>query len=398
MLEAKKKWFEWHSNPRDISFNQALEEFTALFETIVKEQTVGKNVILPLSGGLDSRTQAVALRNHPNVFSFSYEFANGYSETKIAQSIAKISGFEFKKFKVQKGYLWGVLEELASINGCFSEFTHPRQMAFVDQFKVMGDVFSLGHLGDLYFDSMELPELSKNDQIELVKKMFIKKGGFDLADKLWTSWNLEGNFEEYFHQRIEDIVDSIEIKNTNAKMRAIKTQYSVVRWSSNNLSVFESVAPITLPYYDNRMCEFICTIPDAYLAKRQLQIEYIKKHAPDLARITWEAQKPFNLNNYHLNKSPYNLPYRISNKLKREFNGLIGKPYISRNWELQFLGKENDRHLKKWLFESGLEDLVPTAIIQQFYTNFKEKDAVRYSHSVSMLLTLALFNKKFNIK
>ena len=76
---------------------------------------------------------------------------------------------------------------------------------------------------------------------------------------------------------------------------------------------------------------------------------------------------------------------------------MLGKPYISRNWELQFLGKENDKHLKKWLFESGLEDLVPSAIIQQFYTDFKEKDAVKYSHSVSMLLTLALFNKKFNI-
>ena len=77
-------------------------------------------------------------------------------------------------------------------------------------------------------------------------------------------------------------------------------------------------------------------------------------------------------------------------------NGFIGNPHISRNWELQFLGKENDRQLKKWLFESNLNALVPEEVIQQFYTNFKEKDAVQYSHPTSMLLTLALWNKHFH--
>ena len=170
----------------------------------------------------------------------------------------------------------------------------------------------------------------------------------------------------------------------------------MVRWSSNNLTVFEKVAPITLPYYDNRMCEFICTIPEEYLANRQLQIAYIQNNAPDLAAITWQGKKPFNLNNFHLNKVPYNLPYRVTNKLKREINSLLGNPFISRNWELQFVGKENDKHLKKWLFESKLIDLVPNDIISRFYNNFKENSAVNYSHPVSMLLTLALFQEKFN--
>jgi hypothetical protein len=145
------------------------------------------------------------------------------------------------------------------------------------------------------------------------------------------------------------------------------------------------------------MCEFICKIPEEYLAKRKLQIVYIQNNAPDLAKITWQSQKPYNLNNYHLNRSPYNLPNRILGKLKRELNKSIGKPYISRNWELQFIGKENDMNLKKWLFESKLKDLVPQDIIQHFYDNFKEREAVIYSHPVSMLLTLALFQEKFNM-
>src|SRR5690606_31042513 len=124
------------------------------------------------------------------------------------------------------------------------------------------------------------------------------------------------------------------IENTNARLRAFKTQFSVSRWSSNNLSVFEKVLPVTLPYYDTGMCEFICTLPENYLSDRKLQIAYIKNNAPDLAKITWEAQKPFHLNNFHLNKLPYNIPYRVTNKMIREFKGFMGKPHISRNWEL----------------------------------------------------------------
>jgi hypothetical protein len=393
---SSKKWFEWNYNPRDITFDEVLEEFTQLFETIVKEQTKNKKVILPISGGLDSRTQAIALRNHPNVNSYSYDFEGGYPETKIAKKIADACHFPFTSMTVKKGYLWNCIEELAEINQCYSEFTHPRQMAFFDDFKDMGNLFSLGHMGDLMFDSFGLPQLSFEHECEVLTKMLLKKGGAELASSLWKSWGLDGTFEDYYSIRLRSLLKEIKIEDTNAKLRAFKTHYFVSRWSSNNLSVFDLIHPVTLPYYDDRMCEFICSIPEKYLAKRKLQIAYIQNNAPDLAKVTWQGQKPYNLNNFHFNKSPYNLPYRVLGKLKRELNKSFGKPFISRNWELQFIGKENDNQLKKWLFESKLKNLVPEKIIQEFYTNFKEEDPVTYSHPVSMLLTLALFQEKYN--
>ncbi|TCK68830.1 asparagine synthase [Winogradskyella wandonensis] len=395
-LISSEKWFDWHYTPRDISFNEALQEFTTLFEIIVQEQTQGKHVILPISGGLDSRTQAVALRNHPNVKSYSYDYDGGYPETKIAKQIAAACGFSFESFKVEQGYLWDCIEELAKINECYSEFTHPRQMAFFDALGDMGNLFSLGHMGDLLFDSFGLPQLSLEEGLDEIIKLLLKKSGAELAHLLWEAWGLEGNFEDYYRSRLRAMLEDISIVDTNAKLRAFKTRYFVSRWSSNNLSVFEAMQPVALPYYDNRMFEFICTIPENYLSNRQLQIAYIQQTYPELAKITWQAQRPFNLTNYHLNKSPYNLPYRISNKLKRELKELLGKPYITRNWELQFVGADNDRYLKEWLFNSNLKDLVPTKITEAIYTNFKSKDAVTYSHSVSMLLTLALFQELFN--
>lgn len=398
-LQESKPYFEWHYTPRAISFNQALEEFSELFERIFKEQVAGRKVILPLSGGLDSRTQAVALKRiGAEVSAYSYEFKNGYKETYIAEQIAKACDFKFQSFTIEQGYLWSVIDELAQLNQCYSEFTSPRQMAIQHEFKPMGEVFSLGHWGDVLFDDMKVPDdLPLEDQVEVLLKKLLKKGGLPFAQQLWRAWGLEGQFEPYLRTRISKLLKEVNIpQNANAQIRAFKSMYWAPRWTSVNLSVFESVHPVTLPYYDDRMCQFICTIPEAYLKNRQLQIAYIQTKAPELAQITWQDQRPFNLTNYQLNKIPYNLPYKVITKVQRLLQSALGRPYVMRNWELQFLGEENDSYLNKHLFLKDLDKLVSKEIISDIYNNFKTKNQVQYAHSLSMLLTLSVWNQNFN--
>ncbi len=388
-------WFQWHYSPRDISFKQALNEFTLLFEKIIAAQVQGQKVILPLSGGLDSRSQAVALAHlGKEVTSYSYEFNGGYPETKVAQQLAKTCGFHFDAFQIKKAYLWDTIENLARINGCYSDFTHPRQMAVINEFASMGDVFSLGHWGDVLFDSGASSTTKMEDLPDLIVKKVIKKGGLELATGLWNQWKLEGDFEAYFRRRIQTLLDTIKIENVSAKMRAFKSLYWAPRWTSTNLAVFSKKRPITLPYYDDQMCQFICTIPEKYLADRKLQIAYIKSRNVKAAKVVWQDHKPFNLFNYYKNKSPINLPYRVLNKLQRETKAILGTPYIQRNWELQFIGAENEQHLEKYLFSPALATLVNSELIQEIYAKFKSDDAVFYSHPVSMLLTLALKMKQ----
>ena len=59
---------------------------------------------------------------------------------------------------LEKSYLWDKMSELASINQCYSEFTHPRQMAVIEEIAQLGNNFSLGHWGDVLFDSGGYPE------------------------------------------------------------------------------------------------------------------------------------------------------------------------------------------------------------------------------------------------
>jgi hypothetical protein len=393
-VTSEKKYFKWHYTPIERPLKQIVQEFAILFESIINEQTQQKKVILPLSGGLDSRTQAAALQFlGKSVHSYGYAFQDGHNETFYGKKIAKVCGFPFEDWKVQKGYLWSEIEKLAQINGCYSDFTHPRQMAFVDHYASLGDIFSLGHWGDVLFDDMGVSDsLSLEEQTKIIVKKIVKKGGLELAETLWQSSGLEGDFKKYLFERIQKILVDINIPtNANAQIRAFKSLYWAPRWTSTNLSVFESVRPISVPYYDNRMCEFICTVPEKYLKGRQIQIEYLKMRNPELAKIIWQSQKPFNLYNYHLNRVPYNLPYRVFDKVKRTLNS---QKFIQRNWELQFLGEENERQLKKWLFENEkMNVVIPKELSLDFYDKFKNEDSVYYSHAVSMLLTLSLFLK-----
>lgn len=390
-----KPWFEWYYRPRDISFDQAVAEFTELFQTICKEQAGDRTVLLPLSGGLDSRTQAVAYSKlkHP-VVSYSYSFHNGYKEGAIARLIAKELHYEYRDMTIPTGYLWDRIEELGKLLKYGTEFTHPRQMAMVDEFRKMDGVFTLGHWGDVLFDAVAPKNLTEEQAEEWIFKKIVVKGGQELAEALWNSWGLEGDFMEYLKQRTREIWGGLKIDNISAKARAYYSSTRAVRWTNLGFAIFEVSNPVEAPYYDDRMAEFICGIPEEYLADRKIQIAYLKNQSPQVAKITWQAQKPYNLYTFHKNKSPHNLPYRVVNKMSRIIKTKMGKPFIQRNWELQFLGMENDEKLQEQLFGENLHPFLSKEILVRFYNNFRNKDMVEYSHPLSMLLTLTLWYKK----
>ena len=83
--------------------------------------------------------------------------------------------------------------------------------------------------------------------------------------------------------------------------------------------------------------------------------------------------------------------------MRNFYEKILNKPsIIQRNWELQFLGKENDIQLKKWLFDNPeLNKIVPNNIVEDFYNKFKYVNKIKYSHSIGMLLSLSVWTKKF---
>jgi len=396
-IENSNAYFSWHYSPRNVSFDDVVDEFSEIMNSLVEENLAGRKVILPLSGGLDSRSQATSIKGWENIYTYSYKFHNSFNETSYGKAISKENDWRFDDLTVPEGYLWNNIKDLASINECYSEFTHPRQMAFVDKYKPMGNIFYLGHWGDVLFDDMGVSEdMDFRDLVQYLKKKVIKKGGLELGSALWLAWGLSGDFEKELTQKLESLLEDIKIENNNARIRAFKSTYWAPRWTSINLNVFKSVHDVYLPYYDERMCHFICTVPEEYLAGRKIQIEYIKRFSPELAMIPWQEYAPLNLNNYNNYFSLSRIPNRVFRKLKREAKSIYaGQKVITRNWELQFEGDNNDKKLRDWLFSNEkFSEFIPKELVESFYAKFKDEDSVYYSHSISMLLTLSLFTLK----
>ena len=378
-----------------------MSNFTDLFEFQIKRKLQGKRVILPISGGLDSRTIAAALKEHRNVVVYSYEFENGLNETKYGKMIANKYSWEFHSFKIPRGYLWKRLIDLAKINQCEVEFTHPRQMAVMEEISQLGDIIVSGSMGDLLFDSFNLSyDASTTDLIQYAMQTIVKPSGYELANELWNHWKLDKDFESELNKRIKTSLREINIDNPISLMRAFKVMNYVKRWTNVNMKVFTNYSKVYAPYHENEICEFVCTLPEHHLSNRKIQIEYIKKRAPELARIPWQDYD-LDLYKYKYFNSIF-FPRRMMRYAKRIIKeNILGKPkIIERNWELQFLGKENKNALEKWLFQNdGLHSIIPKKIISKYYKNFLDKDSIAYSHSTSMLLTLAVwsrYNKSFH--
>jgi len=94
----------------------------------------------------------------------------------------------------------------------------------------------------------------------------------------------------------------------------------------------------------------------------------------------------------------FNYPHyyiiRAVRKAKRILKQYLSKSpdLITRNWELQFLGDQNLIQLKNNLLNKNkFNKLIPQKIIEDYLEKF-QVNPVKYAHSISMLLTLAVFS------
>lgn len=393
ILSSEQYW-KWNYNPKDRKFSDILDEFTIILENIIKSETKNKSILLPISGGLDSRTLFVPVKERKDLTLSSYEFENGFHESDTSIKLSNQYKIPLYVKTIPKGYLWNKLDQIHKLNNCFTDFTHPRQVAAINDWIGLGDSVLLGHWGDVLFDKQaDSKNISYNEQVIQLKKKIIKPSGIELATDLWEYWGLEGSFESYITNRLDKLYGDIDIDHPSARMRAFKSLYWAPRWTSINLSIFNKAGEIVLPYYSDEMCKFICGVSEDFLAGRKIQIEYIKQNCAELASLPWQKYYPLNLFQYHWFDNPVYFPVRAMRKIKRIMMQKMHQTpdLITRNWELQFLGGKNELHLRENLLNSDrINEIIPKSIIKKYLEKFRI-NPVKYSHPVSMLLTIAVF-------
>ena len=385
-------WFS-RSGSETEERGEHLDKFEALLD---RACGVAGRLVVALSGGLDSRTIAASLANSQRqVSSYSYSFEGGEDERRFGREVGGICDFRHRELGIPSGYLWDRLDRLSNATACYSEFTHPRQMAVIDAVDRMGDTLCLGHWGDVLFDGFGMPlDFSFDRLCEVAFSRFVKREGLDLANEVWREHFSDEDFETTLRNRFRSGLEQIEIEDPNARLRAFKSLNWAPRWTSVNLSIFRLAGSLVVPYYSDEMCQFICETPEPLLQNRKLQIEYIKRKSPDLARIAWQTHAPFDLYSYDKILKWQGVPARARGRLEQEWRSTTRGRRVRYNWEGQFLGVENEARLKAWLLETqSLFDLVDKQQVIRVLANFS-RDPYANWHSVTMLLTLAVFSSK----
>lgn len=392
-LTGKSRYWQWSHNVSNASLNDNLASLDQIMKASIKGAVQGKKVSIPISGGLDSRTLAGVITNLDTTVplqGYSYGYTNTSVETAIAEKIASARNIPFEQFVVPN-YLFEKKKVITDAVELFQYIDGTRQACMKEWLEKHSDMVIGGHWGDVWMDSMGIDGFEGNEHEKLLaafRKKILKKG---------SEWLLKNvsephlpNGKAYLEQYFSDFTGKYNyIKDPDFRFKIFKTDQWSFRWTLSSIRMYQAAVLPVLPFYDKRIADLFLTIPTSMVKKRHLQIEYLKKYQPDLARITWQDYG----SNLYLYKwlNNRNIIYRVFKKLQRT---LFDEKPIQRNWEVFYLNDTGRKNLESILLNNpAFNKIVPAEKVNALLDEFYKNPNAANGYSVSMLLTLAQFAK-----
>ncbi|MDF1876084.1 asparagine synthase, partial [Sulfurimonas sp. SAG-AH-194-I05] len=310
----------------------------SIFKKIINNLN-GRQVIIPLSAGNDSRLVASCLKHlgYTNVLCYSYG-TNGNFESEIARVIAKKVGYEFifipmthkkeKKYYNSKEYqkFLTFADTCSSIQfiQSISTIRYLKENDLIDSDAVFingnsGDFISGGHIsGKVQNDNSVL---SKEERLNIILDQIIKKH-FTLWGYLKTDFNL---------LKIQDLLQK-ELKNENIVLDSINHDHGVYEYLEfiNRQSKYVITGQRVyefygyewrLPLWDDEYLNFWKKIPKEYKVNQKLYKDMLKlSNFGDV----WSNDIP--VNRYNI-VPKWIVPIRMISKVPFTLFGLSGKKY-----------------------------------------------------------------------
>jgi asparagine synthase (glutamine-hydrolysing) len=397
-ISAERYWNWRHEPDTKRSYEDTVGEFGGVFATVMRDQLREGLIAVPISGGLDSRCTVATINGSDtqssNLWFYSYGYSGNSVETKIARQVASARGLPMEAFTTRPYLFEQMGRVLACVEG-FQDVTQCRQAAVTQDIAAHADFVITAHWGDVWLDTMGLagensghhPPSSAFVVDHALKKM-AKKGRAWLLENICAPKLGQEKPEGVLQQFVAEGMKPLQyIEDPDFRMKAYKTDNWSFRWTVSSLRMFQAAAFPRLPFYDTRLADFFSTVPSAFMIGRRLQIDYLKRFAPDLARVKWQPYDA-NLYNYQHYDS-WLLPRRAA---KKAWRFLAGQKTIERNWEVQFGGESGQAGLRHWLLRPGLRlhDLVSKKKIAALLESFRKEPLKQgRGYTVSMLLTFS---------
>lgn len=395
LLRQYRYWTWWHDPDRMPDFDGAVEMFGEITQTVVREHRRGERVAMSISGGLDSRTVLAAGtspgQHGDSIPTYGYGYSPTSVEVRIARELAAARGLPFHGLVIGS-YLFEQIEEITAATEGFVDILHARPAGVLDELVRLGDTIVTGHWGT-WFRATGLPEdldpRSEDALAAYVMRSITSQPGEWLLKHLCQPNVPSLSTAEAEHREVvrADLAELDHIEDPDFRVKCLKTDHRGSRFVNVGFRNFQPSAFLRLPFYDARIADYFCALPTAHVEARRLQIEYLKRFAPDLARIKWQARDA-NLYTYHRFGS-WHLPKRAAGYLHRR---LFGGP--KSNHAVQFFGDGGREGLNRWLLQPGLrlydyaEPAAIRTLVEGLYDGTHETGQAQ---TVSMLLSFSVW-------
>lgn len=386
VLLSQGRYWDWSYSPRQRPDEELVDEFDHVFGEAVATQTRSLDLIVPVSGGLDSRTVLAATSAANARQAFSYGYASDSVESSIGSRVATACGVPIEVFTVEP-YLFERMDDVVDAVEGFQGLCFSRQAGVSSQLASMGSRVVGGHWGDVWFDEAgAADEPSDSAVVDLSFAKFAKRGRAWLLENLCEP-HLQGQPGEAV---LRDLLASELARipspgDSDMHLKILKTEQWSFRWTLASVRSYQLAVPALFPFYANGVVDFFLSVPAARLGGRRLQIEYLLRCHPEVAAIPWQATGvPLAPSR---RERTAHLASRISSKAMRTVRR---RALPERNWEIQFGNPMQQEKLKRHLEGSdALGALLQPPAVDDLLREFRTQPSGANGYTVDALVTIA---------
>jgi len=291
-----------NANTNDIIVSDLDAVYNSVFKGLIN-YLKGRRVVIPLSGGHDSRLILYYLckNEYKNITTFSYGWENNYlSEGSVSENVAKYLGVEYRYIPYRKNDIMKMIKEkkrymnILLYGSMGTSFPHLQDWYAIDYLTTnelipKDSVIIPGHAGDFIAGSHIKLKHTVKEEYSLGEIIT------DIIDKHyyhypWWRSNRK-NKEEIFHKIVFDNIPSEFQKEKLSKFEAVRLMelYNYkerqAKMIANSVRVYEFYNyEWYLPLWDKDIVEFWSSIPIEKLFERKLFKEFVNSTYPGLMK------------------------------------------------------------------------------------------------------------------
>lgn len=280
----------WHGNFFSDSEEDLLdrldEVFVRVFQRLI-ESAKGRQIVVPLSGGLDSRIIVAMLKRLgvEDVICFTYG-KKGNREAEISRQVAEALGYRwyFVEYTNEKWYACAQTDDMKAYYfyaGNLVSIPHIQDFLAVKELKEKGiisenTVFIPGHTGDM-ISGGHIPLDYDKPQAYAFEKFL--RSNLEKHYVLWR-WN-ETELGSLFKSKIQKCVGDISIHDNESCANAIELfdfNERQTKFIINSVRAYEFFEfQWRIPLWDAELIDFFLQVPLALRLKQDLYREYVIK-------------------------------------------------------------------------------------------------------------------------